>query len=186
MKNFIYILLFFGTFMSFKAQEKPNFREMTPEQRREYIKQMSPEQRKQLMEDAATMMVIKNLQVPAEKQEAFKILLKEYLESQKTIKNKFRADFSQENLSDAEAKKMLNQSFDLGQQLLNNRKVYADKFLKILTPQQVLKLLIKKEECAKNLWNADKKWDHQKAANQCQILKTFKIYSENQFGVFYF
>ena len=59
-------------------------------------------------------------------------LLKEYLESQKTIKNKFRADFSQENLSDAEAKKMLNQSFDLGQQLLNNRKVYADKFLKIL------------------------------------------------------
>ena len=47
---------------------------------------------------------------------------------------------SQENLSDAEAKKMLNQSFDLGQQLLNNRKVYADKFLKILTPQQVLKL----------------------------------------------
>ena len=40
MKNFIYILLFFGTFMSFKAQEKPNFREMTPEQRREYIKQI--------------------------------------------------------------------------------------------------------------------------------------------------
>ena len=120
MKNFIYILLFFGTFMSFKAQEKPNFREMTPEQRREYIRQMSPEQRKQLMEDAATMMAIKNLQVPAEKQEVFKILLKEYL--------------------DAEAKKMLNQSFDLGQQLLNNRKVYADKFLKILTPQQVLKL----------------------------------------------
>ena len=86
MKNFIYILLFFGTFMSFKAQEKPNFRDMTPEQRREYIRQMSPEQRKQLMEDAATMMAIKNLQVPAEKQEAFKSLLKEYLESQKTIK----------------------------------------------------------------------------------------------------
>ena len=52
--------------MSFKAQEKPNFRDMTPEQRKEYIKQMSPEQRKQLMEDAATMMAIKNLQVPAE------------------------------------------------------------------------------------------------------------------------
>ena len=37
---------------------------MTPEQRREYIKQMSPEQRKQLMEDATTMMAIKNLQIP--------------------------------------------------------------------------------------------------------------------------
>ena len=58
--------------MSFKAQEKPNFREMTPEQRREYIRQMSPEQRKQLMEDAATMMAIKNLQVPAENKKLLK------------------------------------------------------------------------------------------------------------------
>lgn len=141
MKNFIYTLLFFGTFMSFKAQEKPNFREMTPEQRREYIRQMSPEQRKQSMEDAATMMAIKNLQVPSEKQEAFKSLLKEYLESQKAIKDKFKpAKVDDQELSDAEAKKMLDQSFDLGLQLLNNRKLYTEKFLKILTPQQVLKL----------------------------------------------
>ena len=44
------------------------------------------------------------------------------------------------NLSDEEATRRLNQSFDVGQQLLNNRRTYADKFLKILTPQQVLKL----------------------------------------------
>jgi hypothetical protein len=41
-------------------------------------------------------------------------------------------------LSDEEATSRLNQSFDVGQQLLNNRRAYADKFLKILTPQQVL------------------------------------------------
>ena len=140
MKNFISILLVFGFFISFSAQEKPNFKNMTPEQRKEYFKQMSPEQRKQLMEDATAIMAIKKLQVPAEKQEAFKKLLIEYNQSQKIIKNKFKTDFTLENISDAEAKKMLNESFNLGQQLLNNRKVYADKFQKILTPQQVLKL----------------------------------------------
>jgi hypothetical protein len=35
---------------------------------------------------------------------------------------------------------MIDQSFDLGLQLLNNRKLYTEKFLKILSPQQVLKL----------------------------------------------
>jgi Spy/CpxP family protein refolding chaperone len=113
---------------------------MSPDQRKEYIKNMSPEQRHKLMEDAAAMMAIKNLKIPAEKQETFKKLLTEYSLSQKTIKDKFKPNFSEENLSDAEARKMLDKSFDLGQELLNNRKVYAEKFLKILTPQQVLKL----------------------------------------------
>ena len=107
MKNFISILLVFGFFISFSAQEKPNFKNMTPEQRKEYFKQMSPEQRKQLMEDATAIMAIKKLQVPAEKQEAFKKLLIEYNQSQKIIKNKFKTDFTLENISDAEAKKML-------------------------------------------------------------------------------
>lgn len=140
MKNFIYLFILLISFVNTKAQERPDFRNMTPEQRKEYIKQMPPEQRKKLMEDATAMMAIKNLGVPAEKQDVFKALLNEYLHSQKAIKNKFRPDFSKENLSDADAKKMLDQSFDLGQQLLDNRKIYVDKFLKILTPQQVLKL----------------------------------------------
>lgn len=140
MKKLTYIIVFFISFVFTNAQEKPNFRDMSPQQRREYIKSMSPEQRHKLMEDAAAMIAIKNLKIPAEKQEAFKKLFTEYIQSQKTIKDKFKPDFSKEDLSDAEAKRMLNQSFDLGQQLLNNRKVYAEKFLKILTPQQVLKL----------------------------------------------
>jgi hypothetical protein len=35
---------------------------------------------------------------------------------------------------------MIDQSFEVGLQLLNNRKLYTEKFLKILSPQQVLKL----------------------------------------------
>ena len=142
MKKLTYLFALLLAFSFAKAQETPksDFRTMSPEQRRELIRKMTPEQRHQLMEDAAVMMAIKKLQVPAEKQDAFKKLLIEYNQSQKNIKNKFKEDFSKENLSDAEAKKMLNQSFQLGQELLDNRKVYADKFLKILTPQQVLKL----------------------------------------------
>lgn len=126
-----------------KAQEtpKPDFRNMSPEQRREYIKNLSPEQRKKLMEDAATMMAIRKLQIPEEKQDAFKKLFSEYVQSQKAIKDKFKsARVTGQELSDADAKKLLDQSFELGQQLLNNRKLYTEKFLKILTPQQVLKL----------------------------------------------
>lgn len=142
MKKLTYLFAFLIAFSFAKAQEtpKPDFKSMTPEQRREFIKKMSPEQRQKLMENAVIAMSIKKLQVPAEKQEAFKKLLIEYSQSQKNIRNKFKADFSKENLSDADAKKMLNQSFQLGQELLDNRKIYADKFLKILTPQQVLKL----------------------------------------------
>lgn len=142
MKKLTYLFALLLAFSFAKAQETPksDFRTMSPEQRREYIKKMTPEQRHQLMEDAAVMMAIKKLEVPAEKQEAFKKLLIEYNQSQKNIKNKFKEDFSKENISDAEAKNLLTQSFQLGQELLDNRKIYADKFLKILTPQQVLKL----------------------------------------------
>lgn len=141
MKNFIIIASLFLSFV-LNAQEtqRPDFKNMSPEQRKEYIKQMSPEQRSKLMENAVVNMTIRNLMVPEEKQDAFKKLLKEYHESQKAIKDKFKPNFSKDNLSDADAKKTLEQSFELGQQLLDNRKLYADKFLKILTPQQVLKL----------------------------------------------
>jgi len=142
MKKLTYLFALLLAFSFAKAQETPksDFRTMSPEQRRELIRKMTPEQRHQLMEDAAVMMAIKKLQVPAEKQDAFKKLLIEYNQSQKNIKNKFKEDFSKENISDAEAKNLLTQSFQLGQELLDNRKIYADKFLKILTPQQVLKL----------------------------------------------
>lgn len=142
MKNLVYLFIFLFSFVTIYAQENnnPDFKNMTLEQRREYIRKMPVEQRKKLMEDVAVMMTIRDLQVPEEKQEAFKKLLNEYHTSQKSIKNNFRPNLGKENLSDADAKKTLYQSFDLGQQLLDNRKIYAEKFLKILTPQQVLRL----------------------------------------------
>lgn len=143
MKKMIFTFLLLISIFTIKAQEeqRPDFRNMSPEQRREYMKNLSPEQRKKLMEDIAAIIAIRKLQIPEDKQEAFKKLFSEYVQSQKAIKDKFKPEkvIGQE-LSDAEAKKLLDQSFDLGLQLLNNRKTYTEKFLKILTPQQVLKL----------------------------------------------
>lgn len=143
MKKLMHLFLLLISIIMIKAQETsiPDFNNMSPQQRREYIKGMSPEQRKKLMEEAASMAAIKKLQIPEEKQEVFKKLFSEYVQSQKAIKDKFKpSKLTGQELSDEEAKKMLDQSFDLGQQLLNNRRLYTDKFLKILTPQQVLKL----------------------------------------------
>jgi hypothetical protein len=84
--------------------------------------------------------VIDDIDVAADKQEEFKNLYAEYQNDQKQIREKFIFDKKIDNLSDEEATKRLNQSFEVGQQLLDNKKVFADKFLKLLTPQQVLKL----------------------------------------------
>ena len=168
MKKLTYLFALLLAFSFAKAQEtpKPDFRTMSPEQRRELIRKMTPEQRHQLMEDAAVMMAIKKLQVPAEKQDAFKKLLIEYNQSQKNIKNKFKEDFSKENISDAEAKNLLTQSFQLGQELLDNRKIYADKFLKILTPQQVLKLFSHEGKMRENFMERRQKMERPKERGQ--------------------
>ena len=161
MKNFIIIASLFISFV-LNAQEtqRPDFKNMSPEQRKEYIKQMPPEQRGKLMENAIVNMTIRNLMVSEEKQDAFKKLLKEYHESQRAIKDNFKSNFSKDNLSDADAKKTLEQSFELGQQLLDNRKLYADKFLKILTPQQVLKLFSQEKKMHEKMMEKRKEMGH--------------------------
>ena len=143
MKKSLYAFLLFISVFMIKAQEspRPDFKNMSQQERREYIKSLSPEQRRKLMEDAAAMMAIRNLKIPVEKQDSFKKLLSEYSQSQRAIKEKFKPNKARNHeLSDAEAKQMIDQSFDVGLQLLNNRKLYTEKFLKILSPQQVLKL----------------------------------------------
>ena len=61
-------------------------------------------------------------------------------EKQNSIKSRFKLSEDYENMSDEEAKRQLNESFDIGQQLLDNRKIYAQKFMKVLKPQQVLQM----------------------------------------------
>lgn len=113
---------------------------MNIDEKKSAVSNMSVKERSAFLQKMKENITIDDLDIPADKQDEFKNLFAEYQSNQKQIKEKFNSDKNFDKLSDEEATNRLNQSFDVGQQLLNNRKTYADKFLKILTPQQVLKL----------------------------------------------
>lgn len=114
--------------------------QMGLQEQKETVKKMSPTERTQLMQSIKENLAIEELNIPEEVQQEFKSLFSEYMSKHKNIKEKFRTINKIEKMSPEEALGKLNESFTIGQQLLDNRKNYAEKFLKILTPQQVLKL----------------------------------------------
>ena len=101
---------------------------------------MSPQEKMSLLKQFRENMMVSELDVPQTDQPEFKTLYAEYQEKQNSIKSRFKPSEDYENMSDEEATKQLNESFDVGQQLLDNRKIYAQKFLKVLKPQQVLQM----------------------------------------------
>lgn len=117
-----------------------DWQNMDVNEKRQAVSNMSVKERSAFLQNMKANIVVDDISVPADKQDSFKNLYAEYQNNQKQIKEKFHPDKNFDQLSDEDATARLNQSFDVGQQLLNNRKAYADKFLKILTPQQVLKL----------------------------------------------
>ena len=149
-KNVILLALFFavtsvsgqqlGLNPSGTVQKEYDWKNMKPDQRKKIINDMAPEERMALLKEFRENMMVAELNISSEKQDEFKVLYSEYHDKQREIKNKFQQAKEFDNLSDTEAKKQLSQSFEIGQQLLDVRKEYSEKFLKIITPQQVLKL----------------------------------------------
>ena len=142
MKKILYLLiiLFFTSFNSFVQAQKYDWKTMKPDQRKVIIQNMSPRERKTVLQEFRENMMVSSLAVPQNTQGDFKTLYSEYQEKQNSIKSKFKSGGDYENMSDQEAKKQLNESFEVGQQLLDNRKIYAEKFLKVIKPQQVLQM----------------------------------------------
>jgi len=117
-----------------------DWKKMDPKERKEVINNLSPEERKELLKKFRNNMIMDNLNVdPGDKAE-FTQLYNEYLDSQKQIKSQFNSSFDPENLTDEEAKAKLQQSFEVGQKLLDNRKKYAEKMQQVIPCQKVLKL----------------------------------------------
>ncbi|WP_374329674.1 hypothetical protein [Soonwooa sp.] len=123
-----------------QMQNMSNWQGMNKEERHEMMKNMSPRERSQFMQTVKQHIFLDELDIPEASQAEFKEIFEQYTNSQKQIKDKFKGSVNIEKLSNDEAKQKLDESFEIGKQLLDNRKLYADKFLKILTPQQVLKL----------------------------------------------
>ena len=125
---------------SFAQQFGYDWKSMKPEQRKEVIQKMKPDERIALLKEFREKMIIAELAVPENSQAEFKNLFSEYQDKQNEIKSKFTPNEDYENMSDDEATKQLDQSFDVGQQLLDNRKNYAQRFMKVISPQQVLRM----------------------------------------------
>lgn len=134
----VMVTVLLGCQISFAQEQKYDWKTMKPEQRKQIIQKMNPQQRMQLLQQFREDMVVSEIDVPQSNEEEFKTLYAEYQAKQNEIKKKFKASGEYENMSDDEAKQQLNQSFEVGQQLLDNRKLYAEKFMKIIKPQQVL------------------------------------------------
>ncbi len=110
------------------------------QEKKEAVSNMSVKDRSVFYQKMKENIVISDLDISKDREDEFKKLYAEYQNNQKQIKEKFLVDKNLDHLSDEEALRRINQSFEVGQQLLNNRRTYADQFLKILTPQQVLTL----------------------------------------------
>lgn len=136
---FLAITLFF-TQNTFAQAQKYNWKAMKPDERKQLIQKMSPQERMATLQEFRENMMVTELELPANAQDDFKALYSEYQNKQNEIKGKFKSNDNYENMTDEEAKKQINESFEVGQQLLDNRKVYCEKFMKIIKPQQVLQM----------------------------------------------
>ena len=137
---FLLITVLSGSQISFAQEQKYDWKKMKPEQRKEVIQKMSPQEKMSLLKQFRENMMVSELEVPQNNQPEFKTLYAEYQEKQNYIKSKFKPSEDYDNMSDEEAKRQLNESFEIGQQLLDNRKSYAQKFMKVIKPQQVLQM----------------------------------------------
>lgn len=136
---FLAITLFF-TQNTFAQAQKYNWKAMKPDERKQLIQKMSPQERMATLQEFRENMMVTELELPANAQDDFKALYGEYQNKQNEIKSKFKSSDNYEKMTDEEAKKQLDESFEVGQQLLDNRKVYCEKFMKIIKPQQVLQM----------------------------------------------
>ncbi|MEI7487207.1 MAG: hypothetical protein WCJ72_07310 [Chryseobacterium sp.] len=140
MKKILFTLFIIYGFGLNAQKTDYDWKKMDPKQRKEVINNLSPEERKALLAKFRNNMVIDNIDIEASDKAEFTQLYNEYLDNQKQIKSQFNSNFNPETLSDDEAKAKLQQSFEVGQKLLDNRKKYADKMQQVIPCQKVLKL----------------------------------------------
>ncbi|WP_304344231.1 hypothetical protein [Chryseobacterium koreense] len=136
----ILLIAIFAGQSVFAQEQKYDWKTMKPDQRKQIIQKMSPQERMSLLKQFRENMIVSQLDVPQSDQPEFKTLYAEYQDKQNEIKSKFNSNQEYDNMSDEEAKRQLNLSFEVGQQLLDNRKAYAQKFLKVISPQQLLQM----------------------------------------------
>lgn len=132
----VILMFFYQTAWS----QKTSLLKMGLQERKTEIKNMSAKEKAEALKRIKENIVLSELQIPETEQEQFLDIYEEYQRKQREIKNKFRSRDNYTNMTEAEAKAELESSFLIGQQLLDLRKTYADKFSNVISPQQILQL----------------------------------------------
>ena len=104
------------------------------------FKNISSEERRVFFRKVQVQRMMIELNLPIEKQEKAEKLFEKYLEKRDDIMKKFKPDIEKDSLTEQEAIEHIRKGLDVAQKLLDMRKEYTDKFLKVLTPNQVLKM----------------------------------------------
>lgn len=110
------------------------------QERNAEIRKMSPKQKSEALKQFKEDLVLSELQILDTQKEDFIEIYTEYQKRQKEIKNKFKPKGDFDKMSDDEANTELESSFEVGQELLDLRKEYAEKFNQVIKPQKVLQL----------------------------------------------
>lgn len=139
LKIFFSSLILLAT-VNFLSAQNSSLLKMGFQERRAQIKKMTPKEKSDALKQFKEDLVLSELQIPDNQKDKFIEIYTEYQAEQKEIKNKFRPTKDFENMSDDEASAELENSFDIGQQLLDLRKEYAEKFNQVIKPQKVLQL----------------------------------------------
>ncbi|ATL76029.1 hypothetical protein IQ37_10125 [Chryseobacterium piperi] len=167
MKKILFTLFIICGFGLNAQRTDYDWKKMDSKQRKEIINNLSPEERKELLKKFRDNMILDNLDVDPKNKAEFTAVYNEYIDSQKQIKSQFNPNFNPETLSDDEAKVKLQQSFELGQKLLDNRKKYAEKMQQVVPCQKVLKLF-QSEWMMRDKMNDRKTHIHDNTAKQKQ------------------
>lgn len=122
------------------SAQKTSLMRMNLQERKSEIRKMSSAEKKAALVQFKEDLVISELQIPEDRKEDFLEIYSEYQDRQKAIKSKFKPARDFENMSDDQANKELDNSFQIGQELLDLRKEFAEKFGTVVKPQKVLQL----------------------------------------------
>lgn len=132
------LVLLFALQMGFA--QRTSLLKMGFQERKAEIKSMTPKQKVDALKQFKEELILSELQIPESQKSEFIEIYNNYQSKQRDIKNKFKHSRDFNDMTDDEANAELENSFEIGQQLLDLRKEYAEKFKQIISPQKVLQL----------------------------------------------
>ncbi|WP_176589977.1 hypothetical protein [Elizabethkingia argenteiflava] len=101
---------------------------------------------------SARMAILKESLGLSEEQKApFSQIYSDYEESQMFVIREYKEKFGRKDLSQEETRERIYRGFDVSQKLLNNKRTYADRFLKVLTPKQLEKMFEMEKRMGKKI-----------------------------------